>query len=64
MARAPAKPERGGTFPPSPCVRICELDERSNCTGCRRTMDEISRWSAMSAAEQWRVVEELPNRRA
>jgi len=32
--------------------------------GCKRTIDEIVRWSSMTAAEQWRVVNELAKRRA
>ena len=45
----------------SPCVKICTLDARSGlCLGCGRTIDEIARWSAMSAAERARVMAELP----
>jgi predicted Fe-S protein YdhL (DUF1289 family) len=47
----------------SPCVKICTLDARSGrCLGCGRTIDEIARWSAMSAAERARVMGELPSR--
>jgi predicted Fe-S protein YdhL (DUF1289 family) len=49
----------------SPCVKICTLDARSGlCLGCGRTVDEIARWSAMSAAEQGRIIGELPGRLA
>ena len=49
----------------SPCVKICTLDARSAvCLGCRRTIDEIARWGAMSTAERARVMAELPARRA
>jgi uncharacterized protein len=49
----------------SPCVKICTLDARSGlCLGCGRTIDEIARWSAMSAAERRRVMGELPARLA
>ena len=45
----------------SPCVKICTLDARSGlCLGCGRTIDEIARWTAMSAAERARVMGELP----
>ncbi len=37
----------------SPCVKICTLDARSRmCLGCGRSIDEIARWTAMSAAER------------
>lgn len=49
----------------SPCVKICTLDAHSGlCLGCGRTIDEIARWSAMSAAERARVTGELPARLA
>ena len=49
----------------SPCVKICTLDARSGlCLGCGRTIDEIARWSAVSAAERARIMAELPARRA
>lgn len=49
----------------TPCVKICTLDARSGlCLGCGRTIDEIARWSAMSASERKRVMLELPARLA
>lgn len=49
----------------SPCVKICTLDARSGmCLGCGRTVDEIGRWTAMSAAERTRVMGQLPARLA
>jgi len=32
------------------------------CLGCRRTLDEIARWGAMSDGERERVIAELPRR--
>jgi len=49
----------------SPCNKICTLDARSGlCLGCGRTVDEIGRWTAMSATERARVMAELPARLA
>ena len=49
----------------SPCVNICTLDARSGiCLGCGRTIDEIARWTAMTAAERARVMSNLPARLA
>jgi predicted Fe-S protein YdhL (DUF1289 family) len=49
----------------TPCVKICTVDARRGiCLGCGRTIDEIARWSAMSAAERRRIMSELPARRA
>jgi len=49
----------------SPCVKICTLDARSGlCLGCGRSIDEIARWTAVSAAERARLMNELPARLA
>jgi predicted Fe-S protein YdhL (DUF1289 family) len=48
----------------SPCNSVCRIDERSGwCLGCYRTLDEIARWSAMSAAIKRTLCTELPARR-
>ncbi len=47
----------------SPCVNICALDEADVCTGCQRTVEEITRWSRMSNDER-RTVLELCHERA
>uniref|UniRef100_A0A7C1WTP2 DUF1289 domain-containing protein n=1 Tax=Pseudomonas graminis TaxID=158627 RepID=A0A7C1WTP2_9PSED len=31
----------------SPCVSICALDDADICTGCQRTVAEITGWSRM-----------------
>jgi predicted Fe-S protein YdhL (DUF1289 family) len=44
----------------SPCVKICTLDAHTGrCLGCGRTLDEIARWSAMTAAERASVMDRL-----
>jgi predicted Fe-S protein YdhL (DUF1289 family) len=49
----------------SPCVKICTLDARSGlCLGCRRSIDEIARWSSMDDAERARIMAQLPARDA
>lgn len=47
----------------SPCIRICVVHpEERLCTGCLRSIDEISRWSKMSDAERAKITAELPDR--
>lgn len=44
----------------SPCRNICTLDPtRRLCLGCRRTLDEIGRWSRMTDAERQAVLDRL-----
>ncbi|KPC26426.1 Uncharacterized protein ABJ99_0520 [Pseudomonas syringae pv. cilantro] len=40
----------------SPCVSICALDEQDVCTGCQRTVSEITRWGRMSNDERRAVL--------
>jgi predicted Fe-S protein YdhL (DUF1289 family) len=35
---------------------------RDLCLGCKRTLDEIARWAAMSDAEREGIAKELENR--
>lgn len=47
----------------SPCIRICVVHPTERiCTGCFRTIDEISRWSRMESDERARIMAELPAR--
>lgn len=47
----------------SPCVRICVVHPEARiCTGCFRSIDEIGRWSKMSADERREIMADLPNR--
>ncbi|MEK8024638.1 MAG: hypothetical protein RLY78_4030 [Pseudomonadota bacterium] len=48
----------------SPCVRRCGIDARDGlCTGCGRSLDEITRWRTMSDAERAAVMSGLAARR-
>jgi predicted Fe-S protein YdhL (DUF1289 family) len=47
----------------SPCINVCMLDQKSGlCMGCKRTVEEITRWAAYSDAERERIMRELPRR--
>ena len=46
----------------SPCVNICTIGTDRLCQGCRRSRDEIARWTSMTAAERDLVMAELPAR--
>jgi hypothetical protein len=50
--------------PDSPCVGVCTLDDDDLCIGCLRTGQEIAAWTRMTPAQQWSVVQDLPNRRS
>ena len=47
----------------SPCVKICVVHPEARlCTGCLRSIDEITQWSRMSPDERRAVVDDLPSR--
>lgn len=47
----------------SPCVRVCVVHPEARiCTGCYRSVDEITRWSKMSPEDRRDVMEALPDR--
>lgn len=51
--------------PESPCVKICVVNpETGLCIGCRRSVEEISRWARMTADERRAVIGSLPGRNA
>ena len=48
----------------SPCVQICVVHPTERiCTGCYRTIDEITRWSKMDGSERAEIMENLPTRK-
>ncbi|MDX1781366.1 MAG: DUF1289 domain-containing protein [Thalassovita sp.] len=49
----------------SPCVNICVIHPATRlCTGCLRSIDEISAWSKMTNDERQEVMKGLPDRAA
>jgi uncharacterized protein len=49
----------------SPCVKICVVHPEARiCTGCLRTIDEITQWSRMSPEDRRTVMAELPARKS
>ncbi|MDB5679206.1 DUF1289 domain-containing protein [Sphingomonas bacterium] len=46
----------------SPCVKVCTIGKNRHCEGCRRSIDEIARWTSMTAAERDAVMLELSTR--
>ena len=47
----------------SPCIKICVIHTSEGlCTGCYRTIEEISSWSRLSSEQRKQIIKELPNR--
>lgn len=49
----------------SPCIKICVVHPETRlCTGCLRSIDEITQWSRMSHEDRREIMESLPAREA
>lgn len=49
----------------SPCINVCVIHPESRlCTGCLRSIDEISQWSRMTSQARQSVMADLPERQA
>jgi predicted Fe-S protein YdhL (DUF1289 family) len=49
----------------SPCIKICVVHPEARiCTGCFRSIDEITGWARMSRDERREIMAELPQRAA
>ena len=47
----------------NPCIKICVIHPAERlCTGCLRSIDEISAWSRMSSDARRAVLDDLPSR--
>ena len=47
---------------PSPCIRLCTLDDDDICVGCYRSMEEICAWGSASNAEKRAILENAARR--
>ena len=47
----------------SPCIKICVIHPEARlCTGCLRSIDEITVWSRLSNDARQAIVDDLPTR--
>lgn len=49
----------------SPCIKICVIHPEARlCTGCLRSIDEITMWSKLSPEARRMIMEDLPDRKS
>jgi uncharacterized protein len=41
---------------PSPCIKICRLDENKTCIGCGRTIEEIANWTTYNDETKIKII--------
>lgn len=59
------QPDSGAPDGPitSPCVRLCVIHPEARvCTGCLRTIEEITAWTRYSNGERRAIMAALPDR--
>ena len=48
----------------SPCVNVCILDEEGKvCIGCKRSVEEIMKWTNFSKKDRTNILIALKNRK-
>lgn len=48
---------------PSPCVGICQSDEKGLCLGCFRSRDERSEWITLTSDDKQKVIKRCQQRK-
>ena len=48
----------------SPCIDVCRIDPATRlCTGCLRSIEEITAWGRLTPAQRRAIMATLPARR-
>ena len=68
MSQDPTKSQKDAVWrrdePASPCVQICVIHPEARlCTGCLRSIEEITGWSRMSNEERLAIMATLDERK-
>jgi predicted Fe-S protein YdhL (DUF1289 family) len=48
---------------PSPCIGICQSDDKGNCLGCYRTREERQSWITLTSDDKQKVVKRCQQRK-
>lgn len=48
---------------PSPCVGVCQSDDKGLCLGCLRTRDERTNWITLSSDDKQKVIKRCIQRK-
>ena len=48
---------------PSPCVGICQSDDKGQCSGCFRTRDERLNWISFNSTDRQKVIKRCQQRK-
>ncbi|WDE00281.1 DUF1289 domain-containing protein [Thalassomonas actiniarum] len=48
---------------PSPCIGVCQTDDKGYCLGCMRTREERQGWLSLSCADRQKVIKRCRQRK-
>ena len=49
----------------SPCIGVCKLDKKGKvCTACKRTVEEIMKWSSFNKKDRKKILIDLKKRKS
>lgn len=48
---------------PSPCIGICQSDDKGQCLGCFRTRDERQTWISLTSDDKQKVIKRCKQRK-
>lgn len=48
---------------PSPCIGMCESDDKGHCLGCMRSRDERQNWKDFSSNEKQKIIKRCVQRK-
>lgn len=48
---------------PSPCIDVCQSDDKGQCLGCFRTRDERKNWLSLDSDERQKVIKRCHQRK-
>ncbi|GLX79539.1 DUF1289 domain-containing protein [Thalassotalea insulae] len=48
---------------PSPCIGVCQSDEKGHCKGCFRTRDERQNWINLASDDKQKVIKRCLQRK-
>lgn len=48
---------------PSPCIGVCQSDDKGQCSGCFRTRDERLNWTSFDSTARQKVIKRCQQRK-
>lgn len=47
----------------SPCIGVCKYNQNFVCVGCKRSIEEIKKWSSITNSEKEKILKKIKTRK-